>query len=163
LARARDVPITAGMLRRTTTFAALAATALLAAAAPASAESADDKVTGGGTVAALDVPFTPFHFTVNARSDSGGASGRVTFHNADVSFTGDVQCLVQDGDTVHLAGAIEPSKTLAGGYYSLAIQDNGDTDLVAFNASGDTPLGCGQAGVPSAPLESGNVTVHGAR
>ena len=151
-----------GMLRRTVTVAALTLTALAASSGAAAADPAAGKLTGGGSVSSLDVPLTPFHFTVNARSDVDGASGRVTFHNADVDFTGDAQCYEQVGDTVHIAGAVERSKDLDGGYYALAIQDGGDADLVSFAASGDTPLACGSAGTPSAPLEGGNVTVHAA-
>ena len=172
MARLRAMPINAridvdsqpaqrwGMTRRIAVLTAFALAAFVSTTGVAGAERAGGKVTGGGTVTALEVPLTPFHFTVNARSDSDGPSGRVTFRNADIGFVGDVNCYVQNGDTVELAGTVVKSNDLDGGFYALTIQDGGDADLIAFNASADTPLACGQAGAPTAPVENGNVTVH---
>ena len=146
----------------------LAVTLVAAAlAVPAGAAQADPaaggKVTGAGTVTDPGNPFAPVRISVNARSVDGVPEGRVSIRNADFSFDGDVQCYVQVGNTVQLAGQVVDSKDLDGGYYALSIQDNGDAgDLVSLNASGDTPLECGQAGTPVFALEDGNMTVHGA-
>lgn len=141
----------------------LVAAALVVPAGSAQADVATTgKVTGAGTVTDLSNPFAPVRIGVNARSVDGVAEGRVIVRNADFSFVGDVQCYVQDGDTVQLAGQVVASKDLSGGWYALSIEDNGGGDQVALNASGDVPLECGQAGAPIYELEDGNVTVHDA-
>ncbi|HEX8051421.1 MAG TPA: hypothetical protein VF517_00395 [Thermoleophilaceae bacterium] len=140
----------------------LAVIAALALAAPAQADTpADGHTTGAGTVTDLGNPFAPVRINVNASSVDGVAQGRVSVRNGEFRFVGDVQCYVQVGNTVEIAGQVVKSKTLDGGYYALSIQDNGETgDLVSLNASADIPLLCGQAGMPVFALEDGNLTVH---
>jgi hypothetical protein len=133
-----------------TTFAALLVGA-------ASAQAADvDSVTGGGSVIGAENPLTPFMFTLKASADG---DGRLTFWNADLEFTGDVDCFVRDGDTVFVSGSVVESKTLEGGYYAISVTDAGNADLVSFTA-GNEPLFCGAAGAPALPLVGGNVSVH---
>jgi hypothetical protein len=143
-----------------TTLAAAATLAL--AAAPAQADTADGgHTTGAGTVTDVGNPFAPVRIGVNAGSVNGVPQGRVVVRNADFRFVGDVQCYAQVGDTVEIAGQVVRSKTLAGGYYALSIQDNGEAgDLVSLTASADVPLLCGQAGTPVFALEDGNMVVH---
>lgn len=143
---------------------ASAAAAMLVTPGAAQADApTGGSVTGAGTVTDPGTPFAPVRIGVNARSVDGTPSGRVYVRNADFRFVGDVQCYVQVGDTVEIAGQVIASKTLSGGYYALSIRDGGDAgDLVSLNASADVPLLCGQAGAPVFALEDGNLTVHAA-
>jgi hypothetical protein len=139
-----------------TTVAALATTGVATADAPT-----DGSLTGAGTVTDPGAPFAPVRIGVNARLSDGVPQGRVVMRTADFSFVADVQCYVQDGDTVRVAGEIVQSKELSGGFYALAVQDSAEGDRISLNASADVPLDCNQSGEPVFALEDGNMTVHG--
>ena len=146
------------MLKKTTSLL-VAAAAFFATTGTAVADTG--RTTGGGLVTSLEAPFAPFHFTVNASA----AGGRVTLNSRDVDFVGSVDCYVQVGNTVVVAGPVVKSHDLVvgNGYFVLAIEDNGaGADLVSFNAVEGVPLDCTSALPPTLPLASGNVQVHGA-
>ena len=143
----------------------VAAAASLAFTGVASAQVGAGKTTGSGSVASGN-PFAPFQINVNARGIVAGTdvlpAGRVTFRNDEFSFEGDVACYFQSGNVADISGPIVDSKGLDSdnGFYALSVQDNGQDDLVSFNAVEGLPLFCGDAGPPALPLEGGNIQVH---
>jgi hypothetical protein len=155
--------------------------AVLALPATAAAGPSKDTVTGSSKVGV----FTPFgilpgHLHVNGLSDPNGANPRGHFFTdidatsigfGIVEFEGNVTCMFTSGNTNNNGGVVTASNSPlvpVGSGVLARVVDNGQgttatgPDETTGVQTGPPPSTCSVFPFPTAPIDSGNYTVHDA-